>query len=102
MIVPHQDGSEFPKALLLNRNRWSGEEIEYDKADVDHLRLLDTLKGLESEGVFRLVSKERLVGFCNLGRRTNHGMYSTEELALLKTLAQHAAIAIDNAPLLYI
>ena len=27
-------------------------------------------------------------------------MYSTEELALLRTLAQHAAIAIDNA-LLY-
>ena len=40
------------------------------------------------------------MGFCNLGQRANQGMYSNEELSLLRTLAQHAAIAIDNA-LLY-
>ncbi|MFO0719748.1 MAG: ATP-binding protein [Nitrospira sp.] len=100
IVPPIKMESEFPRALLRTETALVREEIEYDKADVDYLRLLDTLKGLESEVCIPLVSKERLVGFCNLGRRANHGMYSTEELALLKTLAQHAAIAIDNA-LLY-
>ena len=100
IVPPIKMESEFPRALLRTETALVREEIEYDKADTDYLRLLDTLKGLESEVCIPLISKERLVGFCNLGRRANHGMYSTEELALLKTLAQHAAIAIDNA-LLY-
>lgn len=99
-VPPIKMEGEFPKALLRTETALVREEIEYDKADTDYLRLLDTLKGLESEVCIPLISKERLVGFCNLGRRSNHGMYSTEELGLLKTLAQHAAIAIDNA-LLY-
>ncbi len=100
IVPPIKMESEFPRALLHTETALVREEIEYDKADQDYLRLIDTLKGLESEVCIPLVSKERLVGFCNLGRRANHGMYSTEELGLLKTLAQHAAIAIDNA-LLY-
>ena len=63
-------------------------------------RVLDALKSLDAEVCIPLLNKDRLVGFCNLGQRANQGMYSTEELGLLRTLAQHAAIAIDNA-LLY-
>jgi len=100
VVPPIKMEGEFPKTLLRTETALVREEIEYDKADTEHLRLLDTLKALESEVCIPLISKDRLVGFCNLGRRANHGMYSTEELALLKTLAQHAAIAIDNA-LLY-
>ncbi len=91
---------ELPKALMRTDTALVREEIEYDKVEGEHLRLLGTLQGLESEVCIPLISKERLVGFCNLGRRSNQGMYSTEELGLLMTLAQHAAIAIDNA-LLY-
>jgi len=100
VVPPIKMEGEFPKTLVRTETALVREEIEYDKADTEHLRLLDTLKALESEVCIPLISKDRLVGFCNLGRRANHGMYSTEELALLKTLAQHAAIAIDNA-LLY-
>ena len=100
LVPPIRMESEFPKALLHTETALVREEIEYDKAETDYVRLIETLKGLESEVCIPLISKERLVGFCNLGRRSNHGMYSTEELGLLKTLAQHAAIAIDNA-LLY-
>ncbi|CBK40726.1 putative Histidine kinase, contains GAF domain [Nitrospira defluvii] len=100
VVPPIKMEGEFPKTLLRTETALVREEIEYDKADTEHLRLLDTLKALGSEVCIPLISKDRLVGFCNLGRRANHGMYSTEELALLKTLAQHAAIAIDNA-LLY-
>ncbi len=92
--------SEFLSALLRTDTALVREEIEYDKSETDYLPLLEILKGLESEVCIPLISKERLLGFCNLGCRSNHGMYSTEELGLLKTLAQHAAIAIDNA-LLY-
>jgi two-component system NtrC family sensor kinase len=100
VVPPIKMEGEFPKTLLRTETALVREEIEYDKADTEHLRLLDALKALGSEVCIPLISKDRLVGFCNLGRRANHGMYSTEELALLKTLAQHAAIAIDNA-LLY-
>ncbi len=100
LVSPIKMESEFPRALLRTDSALVREEIEYDRAETDYLRLLDTLKALESEVCIPLISKERLVGFCNLGRRSNHGIYSTEELSLLKTLAQHAAIAIDNA-LLY-
>jgi two-component system NtrC family sensor kinase len=100
VVPPIKMEGEFPRTLLRTETALVREEIEYDKADTEHLRLLDTLKALGSEVCIPLISKDRLVGFCNLGRRANHGMYSTEELALLKTLAQHAAIAIDNA-LLY-
>jgi signal transduction histidine kinase len=91
---------ELPKSLMGTDTALVREEIEYDKVDDEHLKLLGTLQALEAEVCIPLISKERLVGFCNLGRRANQGMYSTEELSLLKTLAQHAAIAIDNA-LLY-
>lgn len=100
VVPPIKAESEFSKALLRTETALVREEIEYDKADADYLRLLGTLKALGSEVCVPLISNERLVGFCNLGRRSNHGMYSTEELRLLKTLAQHAAIAIDYA-LLY-
>ena len=100
LVPPIKMESEFTRALLKTETALVREEIEYDRAETDFVELLDTLKGLESEVCIPLISKERLVGFCNLGRRSNQGMYSTEELGLLKTLAQHAAIAIDNA-LLY-
>ena len=92
--------SGFLRALLWTETALVREEIEHDKTQRDYLSLVNILKELESEVCIPLISKERLVGFCNLGCRSNHGMYSTEELGLLKTLAQHAAIAIDNA-LLY-
>jgi hypothetical protein len=82
VVPPIKMEGEFPKTLLRTETALVREEIEYDKADTEHLRLLDTLKALESEVCIPLISKDRLVGFCNLGRRSNHGMYSTEELAL--------------------
>lgn len=76
------------------------EELEYHRKDEASAQVLETLKQLDAEVCMPLLNKERLVGFCNLGHRTTRAMYSSEELSLLTTLAQHAAIAIDNA-LLY-
>jgi signal transduction histidine kinase len=41
-----------------------------------------------------------MIGFMNLGHKANLNMYTQEDLSLLFTLAQNAAIALDNA-LLY-
>src|SRR5262249_57797812 len=46
-----------------------------------------------------LINKDCLIGFCNLGHRAGHQMYSHADLDLLSMLAQNAAIALDNARL---
>jgi signal transduction histidine kinase len=46
-----------------------------------------------------IVSKQQLIGILNLGHKENKEIYSNEELELLSTLANQAAIAIENARL---
>ncbi|MDH3443923.1 MAG: ATP-binding protein [Deltaproteobacteria bacterium] len=46
-----------------------------------------------------IVSKEKLAGILNLGYKVNRKIYSTEDLEFLSTLANQAAIAVDNARL---
>jgi len=52
-----------------------------------------------SEVVLPLPNKNRLVGFCCLGSRKEHILYSEQDLTILMTLAQEAAIALDNSVL---
>jgi signal transduction histidine kinase len=78
---------------------------ELERGLVDHppeqpQTIVKILSLLESELCIPLVNKDRLIGFLNLGPKTDRGMYSQEDLDLLSTLAHHAAIALDNA-LLY-
>jgi signal transduction histidine kinase len=61
--------------------------------------LAGTLRALQAEVCLPLVNKNRLIGFCNLGARTSDRIYSDQDLRLLTTLAQEAAIALDNAML---
>ncbi len=46
-----------------------------------------------------IVSKEKLAGILNLGYKVSRKIYSTEDLEFLSTLANQAAIAVDNARL---
>jgi two-component system NtrC family sensor kinase len=92
--------SDLPRELMKAETALVQEEVAYEAGGDVSMRVLDSLKSLDAEVCIPLLNKDRLVGFCCLGQRTNHGMYSTEELGLLRTLAQHAAIALDNA-LLY-
>ncbi|HZN45265.1 MAG TPA: ATP-binding protein [Nitrospiraceae bacterium] len=91
---------QLPRELVRAETALVLEELAYDAKDETSEGVIDSLKSLDAEVCIPLLNKDRLVGFCNLGQRANQGMYSTEELGLLRTLAQHAAIAIDNA-LLY-
>jgi len=54
---------------------------------------------LESEVSIPLIWKEQLIGMINLSHKFNKDIYSQEDIELLSTLANQAAIAIENARL---
>lgn len=54
---------------------------------------------LESEVSIPFISKGQLIGMINLGYKFNKDIYSHEDVELLNTLANQAAIAIENARL---
>ncbi len=54
---------------------------------------------LEAQVSIPLVFKEQLIGIINLGYKFNKEIYSHEDIELLTTLANQAAIAIENAKL---
>lgn len=57
------------------------------------------LEAMGAEVCLPLINKDRLIGFINLGPRADAQAYSHNELHLLTTLAQTAAVAVDNAML---
>jgi signal transduction histidine kinase len=54
---------------------------------------------LEAEISIPIISKDKLIGVLNLGHKEEREIYSNEDLELLSTLANQAAIAIENARL---
>ncbi len=86
--------------LLLHKSAIVQEELAYTNPKGKDDAVVSTMKLMQSEVCLPLINQDRLVGFCNLGPRARHQMYSAEDLSLLTTLAQNAAIALDNA-LLY-
>ncbi len=101
-ILPPSIRAEDPLPVALTKARTPivREELERDGHHPHLSTFLEAMKPLDTEVCIPLINKERLVGFFNVGERTNQAMYSAEDLGLLTTLGQHAAIALDNA-LLY-
>ena len=54
---------------------------------------------LEAEASIPLISKRQLIGIINLSYKFNKDVYYHEDIELLTTLANQAAIAIENAEL---
>ena len=54
---------------------------------------------IEAEISIPIISKERLIGVLNLGYKAGKEIYANEDLELLSTLANQAAVAIENARL---
>lgn len=89
--------------FLLTRNRpIVREEIDHGfvaHPPMPHTSLTETLGRMGAEVCLPLVNKARLIGWVNLGHKPSLTFYSQDELDLLHSLANGAAIALDNATL---
>jgi len=75
------------------------EELEHAPGNKQLSPVIESLRALNADVCIPFINKNSLVGFCVLGPRTTDQMYSGPDLSLLMTLAQAAAIALDNAVL---
>jgi len=57
----------------------------------------ERMEMMQAEVTIPLLWKNELVGVLNLGHKVTRDMYNREDLGLLKTLANQATIAIENA-----
>lgn len=88
---------EFPHYLRCSRALLVRAEVSSSATmSSPILKMLDIM---ESKVCLPLINKDRLIGFINLGSRADGQAYSPNELHLLTTLAQNAAVAVDNAML---
>jgi two-component system, NtrC family, sensor kinase len=97
-ITGHESFANF----LLERNQpIIKEELQHVLSGQDETltALVMTLTKMDSEVCLPLVNKTRLIGFVNLGHKPFLAFYSQDELNLLCSLANNAAIALDNAML---
>lgn len=98
-LTSHESFANF---LLEHNQPIVREEFEqglHGRDETETTTLLGTLTKMESEVCIPLVNKTRLVGFVNLGHKPAQGFYLQDELDLLCSLANNAAIALDNAML---
>ena len=92
----------FTSYLLACNQPIVKEELQQRSPGFDErlaATLVETMSHLGSEVCLPLVNKKSLIGFVNLGHKPGLGLYSHDELSLLRSLADNAAIALDNAVL---
>lgn len=75
------------------------EELEMAGDEGQALEAARKMARLQSEIALPLNSKNRLIAILNLALREGKEMYSPEDIEVLSTLANQAAIAIENARL---
>jgi signal transduction histidine kinase len=75
------------------------EELQLAQQDPQAQRAARRMGELEAELSIPIVSKNKMIGILSLGQKDRKEIYSTEDLELLSTLANQAAIAIENARL---
>ena len=78
------------------------EELErgLDKLNIPIMvTVIKRLNDMESEVCIPLITRQRLIGLCNIGKKMNGDMFYHEDIDLLETLGNQAAVAIENAQL---
>ena len=75
------------------------EELEMAQDKMSGLQAAEKMSELDAQISVPIISKEKLIGILNLGHKEEKEIYSSEDLELLSTLANQAAIAIENARL---
>ncbi len=79
--------------LVANKDILVREEIE------DNISVRDAMERLGIPIWVPIVSKDELIGIIALGNKLSGDIFSSEDLALLTTLANQTAVALDNARL---
>jgi signal transduction histidine kinase len=75
------------------------EELEMAQDRMFELQVAENMGELDAEISLPIMSKGKLIGILNLGHKEGKQIYSSEDLELLSTLTNQAAIAIENARL---
>ena len=93
--------NEGPLVDLLQRRREPivKEELEWVPVGLQMPQTVELMRTLGAEISLPIISKGKLIGILNLGHKEDKTIYSNEDLELLSTLANQAAIAIENARL---
>ena len=95
-MLPKSD--PLVQRLTTNQEGVVKEELEMAK-DIIGLQVAEKMGELKAELSVPIISKQNLIGILNLGHKEEKEIYSSEDLELLSTLANQAAIAIENARL---
>ena len=93
--------TEGPLVHLLQRRREPivKEELEWVPVGPQTPQTIEAMEKMGAEISLPIISKDRLIGILNLGHKDDKTIYSKEDLELLSTLTNQAAIAIENARL---
>ncbi|MCK5187974.1 MAG: GAF domain-containing protein, partial [Deltaproteobacteria bacterium] len=75
------------------------EELTRYTTDNEALAVAERMKQMKAEICIPLITKQKLIGVVNLGMKSSGDMYNNEDLGLLTTLSNQAAVAIENATL---
>jgi two-component system NtrC family sensor kinase len=94
-------GKDGPLVQLLERRHEPivREELEWVPVGPETPQTVKAMNKLGAEISLPIMSKEKLIGILNLGHKDDKTIYSDEDIELLSTLANQAAIAIENARL---
>jgi len=90
-------GDPLVESLIKSPETLIREELAMADNGPEPRILAGKMGEIQAEVTVPLSSKDKLIGILNLGRKDE--MYSNEDLEVLSTLANQAAIAIENAQL---
>jgi class 3 adenylate cyclase len=91
-------GSPLVRCLDLRRQPLTRERVEEDPA-LDELRAgcLDAMEGLGATLVVPFVFQDRVTGFLSLGPKRSGLGYSSQDLGVVRLLANSSALALEHA-----
>jgi serine phosphatase RsbU (regulator of sigma subunit) len=88
----------FIRNMALQKKTTTVYDIQEDLSfEADRSRCLKTFKQLGATLVVPLIYEDQLIGMIALGRKKSGKFYRREDINLLNTLANQAAVAIENA-----
>ncbi|MFA6391913.1 MAG: ATP-binding protein [Patescibacteria group bacterium] len=89
--------SAIKKPLVYDELVRNAQNYNYSEEDIEYAK--EQMKSQDVAVVLPLVSKGELISCIILGKKISRDAYTQEDMRLLESLANHAAISIENARL---